>query len=134
MEPGTGTLYFATMLKLRRPIGSPSRVAVTVTFHVPAIDSCPMPRYRPPSTCVSFASARIAGMFIAGIAGMENTAVTAASVMAVPSGWRTVTSIVLSPDFGGSGSLLNSIVTPSVDVAAGVEGFTWPSLLPVEGA
>ena len=35
--------YFATMLKLRRPIGSPSRVAVTVTFHVPDIDSCPMP-------------------------------------------------------------------------------------------
>ena len=35
--------YFATMLKLRRPMGSPSRVAVTVTFHVPDIDSCPMP-------------------------------------------------------------------------------------------
>ena len=35
--------YFATTLKVRRPIGSPSRVAVTVTFHVPAIDSCPMP-------------------------------------------------------------------------------------------
>ena len=55
-------------------------------------------------------------MFIAGIAGMENTAVTAASVMGEPSGCRTVTSIVLSPDFGGSGSLLKSIVTPSVDV------------------
>ncbi len=35
--------YFATMLKLRRPMGSPSRVAVTVTFQVPAIDNCPMP-------------------------------------------------------------------------------------------
>src|SRR4030095_14321417 len=47
---------------------------------------------------MSVSSARMAGMFIAGMAGIENTAVTAASVTAVPSGWRTVTSIVLSPD------------------------------------
>ena len=103
------------MLKARRPMGCPPREAVIVTFHVPAMESWPMPRYRPPSTCESFASLRMAGMFIVGIAGMENTAVTSASVIAVPSGCLTVTSIVLSPDFRGSGSLLNSSDTPSLE-------------------
>ena len=70
-------------------------------------------------------------MFIAGIAGMENTAVTAASVIGEPSGCRTVTSIVLSPDFGGSGSLRKSIVTPSVEdrrrrAAGFVLSLLWP--------
>ena len=88
------------MLKARRPMGCPPREAVIVTFHVPAMESRPMPRYRPPSTCESFASLRMAGMFIVGIAGMENTAVTSASVIAVPSGCLTVTAIVLSPAIG----------------------------------
>jgi hypothetical protein len=69
----------------------------------------------------------MAGMFIAGIAGIENTAVTTASVTGAPSGCRTVTSIVLSPDFGGSGSLRKSIATPSVEVAAALAGFGDPS-------
>ena len=72
-------------------------------------------------------------MFIAGIAGMENTAVTAASVIGEPSGCRTVTSIVLSPDFGGSGSLRKSIVTPWLEVAAGAGGRACPSLLLAAG-
>src|SRR5678815_1309913 len=43
----------------------------------------------------------------------DGTAITDASVTAVPSGCRTVTSVALSPDFGGSGSLRKSIVTLS---------------------
>ena len=109
MKSLSGRGYFATMLNVRRPTGSPSRVAVTVTFQVPDMESCPVPRYRPPSTCVKAASLRIAGMFIAGIAGMENTAVTDASLTGEPSAPLTVTSIALSPDFSGSGSLRKSI-------------------------
>jgi hypothetical protein len=56
-------------------------------------------------------------MFIAGIAGIEKTAVTATSVTIVPSGCLTVTSIALSPDLGGSGSLLNAIDAPSDEAA-----------------
>jgi hypothetical protein len=48
---------------------------------------------------------RIAGMFIEGIAGMENTVVTVASVTGEPSGRFTVTSRELSPALGGSGWL-----------------------------
>jgi len=45
LKPDTTTVsYLATTLKLRRPTGSPSRVAVTVTFQVPAIANCPIPR------------------------------------------------------------------------------------------
>ena len=40
---------------------------------------------------------RMAGMFMDGIAGIENTAPTEASVTGAPSGCTTVTSIVLSP-------------------------------------
>ena len=72
--------------------------------------------------CVSFVSLRMAGMFMAGIAGIEKTAVTAASVIAVPSACRTVTSIVLSPDFGGSGSLRKSIATSPADPVVGFTG------------
>ena len=40
---------------------------------------------------------RIAGIFIDGIAGMENTVVTVASVTGALSGWRTLTSSLFSP-------------------------------------
>jgi len=45
----------------------------------------------------------MAGMFIAGIAGIENTAVTVASVTGAPFRSVTITSIALLPDSGGSG-------------------------------
>jgi hypothetical protein len=54
---------------------------------------------------------RIAGMFIDGIAGMENTVVTVASITGEPSGCFTVTSNVLSPASGGSGSLRNEMLS-----------------------
>jgi hypothetical protein len=44
-------------------------------------------------------------MFIAGIAGIENTAVTVASVTGAPFRSVTLTSIALLPDSGGSGLL-----------------------------
>jgi hypothetical protein len=55
---------------------------------------------------------RIAGMFIDGIAGIENTASTVASVTGDPFGPVTTTSKVLSPDAGGLGSLRNATATP----------------------
>jgi hypothetical protein len=54
---------------------------------------------------VNGASLRIAGMFIAGMAGMENTAVTVASVTGAPFRSVTLTSIALLPDSGGFGLL-----------------------------
>jgi hypothetical protein len=51
-----------------------------------------VPRYRPAPWWASGASLRIAGMFIDGIAGMENTTFTVASVTGDPSGCVTVTS------------------------------------------
>ena len=97
--------YFATMLNLLVPSVSAPRDTVTFTFQVPLIESWPVPRYVPLPAWVNGASLRIAGMFIAGMAGIENTAVTVASVTGAPFRSVTLTSIVLLPDSGGSGLL-----------------------------
>ena len=39
--------YFAMTLSFLAPIRFPSRSTVTATFHVPPIDSAPVPRYLP---------------------------------------------------------------------------------------
>lgn len=104
-----GSHYLATTLNFLLPSSSAPRETVTVTFQVPPIDSWPGPRYCPEPWCASVAVLRIAGMFIEGIAGIENTVVTVASLTGVPSGCLTVTSNVLLPASGGSGSLRNSM-------------------------
>ena len=105
-------VYLVTTLKLLRPSSSGPRATTMFTVHVPLIESCPTPRYRPADSWVSVAELRMAGMFIAGIAGMMNTTVTVASVTGEPSGPLTVTATPLSPAFGGSGSLRKSMATP----------------------
>src|SRR5512134_439651 len=59
----------------------------------------------------------MAGMFIDGIAGIENTAFTVPSLSGDPSGRLTMTTMLLSPDRGGSGSLANvTIRSPALPV------------------
>src|SRR5215204_556483 len=61
-------------------------------------------------------------MFIDGMAGIENTALTVPSARGEPSGCFTVTTKLLSPDFGGSGSLANvTVMSPALPVCAGEE-------------
>lgn len=59
-------------------------------------------------------------MFIEGMAGIENTIVTAPSVSGEPSARFTVTRIALSPFAGGFGSLANVTTNPSVASCAGI--------------
>src|SRR5215204_2386108 len=61
-------------------------------------------------------------MFIDGMAGIENTALTVPSARGEPAGCFTVTTKLLSPDFGGSGSLANvTVMSPALPVCAGEE-------------
>src|SRR5262245_30922506 len=56
-------------------------------------------------------------MFIAGIAGIENTAFTEPSVNGEPSGCFTVARKLLSPDLGRFGSLRNvTVISPALPV------------------
>ena len=70
----------------------------------------------------SVVSLRIAGMFIVGIAGMNNVAVTSASATGLPDESFTVTSKVLSPVRGGSGCGWNVMLSRSVGAEAVDEG------------
>jgi hypothetical protein len=103
---------------LRRLVrgSSAPRVAVIATFHVPPIDNRTSPRYCPAPLCWSDDSVRIAGMFIDGMAGIDSTTLTAASVTGAPSGCLTLTISVLSPAEGGLGVVVKSSVhSPDVD-------------------
>jgi hypothetical protein len=52
------------------PISWPSRIAITVTSQLPAIITCPVPRYMPFPAGLRSALLRISAMFICGIAAM----------------------------------------------------------------
>ena len=65
----------------------------------------------------NFASLRIAGMFIVGIAGMKNCTNTSASSIGLPVASFTVASSWLSPVFGGSGTVRKVIWVPAAAAA-----------------
>ncbi len=62
--------YFAVTVTFLLPISRPPRMTITVTSELPAIVTCPLPRYIPLPTCVRSVFVLISGMFIDDIAGM----------------------------------------------------------------
>jgi hypothetical protein len=87
------------------------RFTVTVASQRPAIITLPGPLYRPPPSCFNGTVFRISGIFMAGIAAMNNSTDTSTSVTGCPPD-ITITLNVLSPVFGGLGSVVNVTSTP----------------------
>ena len=82
---------FAVSVSFSWPTSAPFCLTLTVTVHLPAIITCPVPVYLSAPEGFSFTSLRIAGMFIAGIAGMTSRTDTSASVTGFPAASLTVT-------------------------------------------
>src|SRR6266566_4519042 len=79
-----------------------------LTCHVPPLSSFPDPSYTPSRLSLRLETIRIADIPIAGIAGMKNVTVTWAPVMGFPLLSLSLTRNVLSPLWGGEGTVLRS--------------------------